>query len=121
MIENHDAFASTVVPLFLASHEVQLTPSVKTARQLVQSQDNPFDAVVVDYDLVDGMGVEFVEFLRQFDSTTRVIAISAHDFGNRALVQAGADATCKKRDFKRIAELLPPHRGPESRRDGTAD
>ncbi len=35
-----------------------------------------------------------------------VVAASSHEAGNRALVEAGADAVCGKLQFARIGEVL---------------
>lgn len=64
------------------------------------------DVALVDYDLDDGKGDEFVARLRASGSRMLVIGVSSHAAGNAALVQAGADATCGKLHFADIGETL---------------
>ena len=104
-VENHAAFASTVMKAFLAAHEVTLVPTVSDA--LARLHDGgPFDAVLVDYDLDDGKGDEVVAAAVALSPRPRIIAVSAHERGNNALVAAGADAVCGKLEFQRISEVL---------------
>ena len=67
---------------------------------------NQFDVALVDYDLDDFKGDAFVRRLREMERTTPVVAVSAHDDGNAALVAAGANAICAKGEFAHIGEVL---------------
>jgi DNA-binding response OmpR family regulator len=103
-VENHDVFAQTVVGKFLADHDVTVVPSVGAAR--AELENRTYDVALVDYDLDDDKGDEFVRGLRAAGSRILVIAVSSHAEGNDALVRAGADAICRKMDFASISGVL---------------
>lgn len=105
LVENHAAFVATVVPHFLAEHDVTVCASIADVRALPSLRS--FDAVLVDYDLGDGKGDAVVTLLRDAGYDGRVVAISARDEGNAALVRAGADDRCPKARFDRIVQHLP--------------
>ena len=67
---------------------------------------NPFDLLLVDYDLDDGKGESLVRELREAGNKIRVVGVSAREEGNAALLQAGVDAVCGKMEFDRIQELI---------------
>ena len=103
-LENHTIFAEQVIREFLQGHSVTVVPSIVQAREVAARQQ--FDVVLCDYDLDDGKGTEFVQECRAHRSTIPVIAVSAHDQGNAALVQAGASAVCCKMEFNRIQQVI---------------
>ena len=105
LVENHRTFAQVVVERFLSEHEVELASGVESAWRTLQERGG-FSVVLVDYDLDDGKGSALVARLRGQGFPGRIVAISAHEEGNRALLAAGADAACAKLCFHRIAELL---------------
>jgi DNA-binding response OmpR family regulator len=105
MVENHATFAQTVVERFLAEHEVEIVASLDAAWRAVSERDG-FSTVLVAYDLDDGKGDALVRRLRQRGFLGRIVAISAHEPGNRALLEAGADVACAKLVFHTIAEVL---------------
>ena len=103
-IENHSVFAQQAKIHFLSEHQVTVVPSLMMARsELASSQ---FDLLLVDYDLDDGKGEEFVRELREAGNKIRIIGVSAREEGNAALRQAGVDAICSKMEFDRIQELI---------------
>jgi len=61
---------------------------------------------VVDYDLDDGKGTDVVRFIREHQLDVAIVAVSAHDHGNRELLDAGADTVCAKGSFDRVGEVL---------------
>src|SRR5262249_2960811 len=103
-VENHRLFAANVTKLFLADFSVTLAPSAKAAQEA--SAGGRFDVVLVDYDLDDGKGDQFVRGLRAAGSKVPVIGVSSHDEGNSALLQAGASAICSKLEFDSIREVI---------------
>jgi DNA-binding response OmpR family regulator len=113
-VENHDVFAATVVGNFLADHDVTVVPSVGAAKAALE--ERTYDVALVDYDLDDDKGDEFVRGLRAAGSRILVVAVSSHAEGNDALMRAGADAGCRKMDFASISrvleDLLANARGP---------
>ena len=103
-VENHRVFATIAIAEFLADHVVTIAPSIATAISLLDQQT--FDTALVDYDLDDGKGTEVVRHLKRHAPQTRIIAVSSHDRGNTALLQAGANAACPKPNFHNITKLL---------------
>lgn len=65
-----------------------------------------FDAVITDFDLDDGKGIEIVRAIRSRGSRVTIVGASSHDDGNDALIAAGADAVCSKMRFADIARVL---------------
>jgi DNA-binding response OmpR family regulator len=103
-LENHEVFAKTVSEAFLARHVVDIIPSVTSA--LAAACDRPYDVALVDYDLEDEKGDEFVRRIRARGSTLAVVGVSARDEGNDALLSAGADLVCRKSDFANIGGVV---------------
>lgn len=68
--------------------------------------DKVFDILLVDYDLDDGKGDELLRTLRDYPKFPMVIAVSSHDEGNAALVNAGAAAVCSKMRFDQIQTVI---------------
>ena len=104
MVDDHDAFARVVIQQFLTTHHVVLVASVAAARAELAA--GAFDAVLVDDDLVDGGGEALVSELSRRRPELRLVGISAHPEGNARLRAAGAHATCEKKDFAQIGEVL---------------
>ncbi len=103
-VENHTVFAAQVCQQFLSAHMVRVVPTLAAARHALGS-DN-YDLLIVDYDLDDGKGDELVRACRILHPSLKIIAGSAHEAGNTALVKAGASAVCGKMEFDRIAEVI---------------
>jgi DNA-binding response OmpR family regulator len=105
-VDNHAEFTATVVASFLRAHDVVIVPTIVAAKHCVQ--ESRFDVVLVDYDLDDGKGDELVRWLRHCRIDVPVVAVSAKQAGNEALVSAGADAACAKLAFATIETVLAP-------------
>ena len=103
-VDNHPEFTSVVTRSFLATHDVLIVPTLAAARAAAEA--SRFDVALVDYDLDDGKGVEFVGWLRGTGSPVPVVAVSARGEGNEALVSAGADGVCAKMDFSAIQHVI---------------
>jgi DNA-binding response OmpR family regulator len=103
-VDNHPEFAASVTQSFLAAHDVVIVPTIAAARAAIQTAR--FDVALVDYDLDDGKGDDFVRWLRASEARVPMIAVSARDEGNAALVSAGADATCPKLLFRQIQGVI---------------
>jgi DNA-binding NarL/FixJ family response regulator len=103
-VENHAIFARMAGRQFLAAHELTLVPSLAAAKAALSAHS--FDAILVDFDLDDGKGVTLVEFVRQMPGRLAIVATSAHEDGNTALLAAGADAVCPKARFSEIEAVL---------------
>ena len=102
--ENHAIFAEQVCGRFLSDHSVTVLPSIAAATQALAAQ--PFDLLLVDYDLDDGKGDALVRSARLLYPGLKIIATSSHDAGNAALVQAGASAACPKMLFQNILQVI---------------
>ena len=103
-VENHPTFAAIVVNEFLAAHDVTIVPTVAGAIKLFDAER--FDAVISDFDLDDGKGIDVVRAVRARDARVPIIGASSHDDGNAALIAAGADAVCSKMQFAEIAAVI---------------
>lgn len=102
-VENDAVFGRVVVQEFLAEHDVTLVATIADALRIV---DEPFDAVLVDYDLDDGKGTAVVHALRRRGFGGRIVGVSSHELGNTALIAAGADDACSKMRFDEIGRHL---------------
>ncbi len=103
-VENHAGFVRTAGRQFLAAYEVTAVSSLADAKVALAART--FDAVLLDYDLNDGKGVELFDVIRQLPKPPAVIATSARDVGNEALLAAGATAACAKTKFATIESVL---------------
>ena len=104
MIDDHGDFARVVIQQFLATHHVVLVGSIAGAKAELAS--GAFDAVLVDDEFPDGGGEALVAELSRLRPELRLVGISADPEGNARLRAAGAHATCEKRDFGEIGEVL---------------
>lgn len=105
MAENHEVFASTVTREFLSGHDVLVVNTLQRALEALESH-GPFDAILSDFDLDDGYGTELVRGLRDSEFSGLVLAMSAKDDANVALIDAGADVACSKMEFSGVRGLL---------------
>jgi DNA-binding response OmpR family regulator len=103
-IENHAVFAAQVCQQFLSAHTVRVVPTLAAARDALQAGD--YDLLIVDYDLDDGKGDDLVRACRALYPTLKIVAASAHDAGNTALLKAGAWAVCGKMGFDKIQSVI---------------
>jgi DNA-binding response OmpR family regulator len=104
LVDNHPEFTVTVVEQFLGAHDVIVVPTIAGAKHQIETAG--FDVVLVDFDLDDGKGDELVRWLRGTGSRIAVVAVSARESGNNALVAAGANVVCAKLSFAAIASVL---------------
>jgi DNA-binding response OmpR family regulator len=103
-VDNHAEFTATVTRAFLEWHEVNFVPTIASARRALSN--HRYDVALVDYDLDDGKGESLVRWARRVGHAIPIVAVSAHEDGNRALVRAGANAVCVKRHFARMLDTL---------------
>jgi DNA-binding response OmpR family regulator len=103
-VEDHAAFRAQVVPRFLADHHVTVAASLAEARALLL--DGTFDAVLLDYDLPDGKGIELLEELQEDGWSGWVVAVSSFQENNARLQAAGAHAAVSKMKFSEITAVL---------------
>lgn len=103
-VENHAVFAAHVTSQSLSQHEIFIVPGLQAARQTLKA--NLFDLILLDYDLDDGKGEDLLKELGAISPRPYVIAVSAHDVGNMALLKAGANEICGKLQFSKIASVV---------------
>jgi len=103
-VEDNDRFARIVVNSFLKQYEVEIAVDVSTAFDILKTQE--FDVVRVDYDLPDGKGDAVAKFAATLLPSPFIVAVSSHDAGNAALIEAGAKVSCSKMRFSGIARVL---------------
>ena len=103
-VDNHALFARTVTERFLAEHEVAIVATVAEAKASLSA--TAYDVVLLDYDVDDQKGDALVRWARAVGQRLPIIAVSAHDDGNQALVRAGATAACAKTRFANIGDVL---------------
>jgi O-acetyl-ADP-ribose deacetylase (regulator of RNase III)/ActR/RegA family two-component response regulator len=103
-VENHAIFAQQVTHQFLSPHNVTVVSSLVAARDAWDSQI--FDLVLVDYDLDDGKGAEFVRELRSRNARAPIIGVSSHEEGNAVLLNNGASSICSKMEFDNIGSVI---------------
>jgi len=86
--------------------EVDLVSSLREARHQAQSTP-PFDIVLIDADLLDGNGIDFISERRAKAPSTGIIVIANHSDQNIAvtLMRAGADDFIIRRE--KYLERLP--------------
>lgn len=105
MAENNAVFAETVAAELFPDDEVIIAGG--TGRTLgIFDADRRFDAVLVDFDLDDGPGIDLVGELRTNRYEGVIVAISANDDSNALLVAAGADVACNKLEFRALRPML---------------
>ncbi|MHC4418061.1 MAG: response regulator [Planctomycetota bacterium] len=103
-VENHAVFADVVTKHLLGEHQVNVVSRMTDA--WARLCEDVFDVVLVDYDLEDGKGDELVGKIRRQSLAIKVVAVSSHEAGNKALRAAGADAVCGKLEFEQIEDVL---------------
>jgi two-component system, OmpR family, response regulator len=103
-VEDHERFARLVIRQFLGEHEVTVAPTLAAARRELVAR--PYYAVLLDYDLPDGKGVELLPDLERHGLAERVVGVSSREENNAPLVARGAAAVVSKMDFRRIEEVL---------------
>jgi DNA-binding response OmpR family regulator len=89
---------------FLSAHAVRVVPTLAASLDALGAGD--YDLLIVDYDLDDGKGDELVRSCRVLYPKLKIIAGSAHQAGNTALLQAGASAVCGKMEFDKIQSVI---------------
>lgn len=103
-VETRARFAQVVCREYLAGADVTVVASLTDAERAATGRS--FDAILADYDLKDGNGTELVLRLREKGVKAPIIAVSAHEFGNQAMLRAGANAICEKMNLERVQSVL---------------
>lgn len=106
-IENHPHFGKIVTGKFLYNHEVTLIPSIEIAIKM--TREAKFDVALVDHDLDDGKGDDFVRYVKGEFPSLPCIAMSSHERGNQALLSAGAVDVCSKMKLLQLIFIVQRH------------
>lgn len=106
LAEKDAEWARGVVAKFFGGEEVVAVESVESAEAALRA--GGFDVVLVDYDLEGGVGVDVVKRARElWGAGVAVVAISGHRGGIEAMLVAGADSACAKREVEaQLGEVL---------------
>ncbi len=100
-IEDNKAFREEVARTFLSEYAIEFATTVSDA--LEKCSKNRYDALLLDYDLAEGKGSDF---LREFDKSIPIIAVSAFEENNDILLGMGASVKCAKREMSKIADIV---------------
>lgn len=103
-VENNLLFFNAVKKEFLSSYEIDNVMSVSEAKTAFTS--NEYNLLLVDYDLDDSKGEEFVSFVRSQNQLIPIVAVSSHQEGNNAMLSVGATAVCEKLQFRKINDVI---------------
>ena len=95
-IEDHEVFGAQVIRHILIDYEVNQVTSLAQAYSQWESSGSSYQLILCDYDLPDGKGSEFIERIRTQGISLPIIAVSSHEDGNQALLEARASAVCSK-------------------------
>ncbi|MCW3051567.1 MAG: hypothetical protein JWN14_737 [Chthonomonadales bacterium] len=103
-VEDNARFVQTAGQAFLRNHELVVVPSLMGAKERLAAEG--FDAILLDYDLPDGKGIELFPTLATLGIHPVVIATSSHEMGNNRLREVGAAFICAKKEFGNIEATL---------------
>ena len=103
-VENNVHFYNAVKKEFFSEYKLSSVPTIREA--IEELAENQYDLVLVDYDLDDGKGVVLVKEIRKTNNKIPIIAVSSHEEGNSEMLCSGANAYCKKLDFKNIISVI---------------
>ncbi len=102
--------------------------SVDTAetknKAIEKIKDNNYDAILCDYRLPDGTGIEILEFFRKFNKTTPFIIITAYGSINGAVEAMQKGAThyiAKPIDVENLIEMINFHISKEKKEQTDGD
>jgi DNA-binding NarL/FixJ family response regulator len=95
IVEDHSAFAQALALVLGEGTEIVLARTLEEGRGLVRD-GGPFDVVVLDLALPDGVGTDLVPDIREHHPRTRVAVLSARDDIDEVASKAGADAAIPK-------------------------
>ena len=95
IVEDHSAFAQALGLVLGASTQISHARTLREGRVLL-GKGEPFDLVVLDLSLPDGVGTELVPEIRDRDPRTSVVVLSAREDIAEVASEAGADVAIPK-------------------------
>jgi DNA-binding NarL/FixJ family response regulator len=95
IVEDHSAFAQALGLVLGANTQISHARTLREGRTLLRNGE-PFDLVVLDLSLPDGVGTELVPEIKDRDPRTSVVVLSAREDIAEVASEAGADAAIPK-------------------------
>jgi two-component system, OmpR family, response regulator TctD len=95
IVEDHSAFAQALELVLGPDTRISLARTLEEGRSLLRTGE-PFDVVVLDLSLPDGVGTELIPEIRERHPGTSVVVLSAREDVDEAASKAGADAAIPK-------------------------
>jgi two-component system, OmpR family, response regulator TctD len=95
IVEDHSAFAQALELVLGPDTRISLARTLEEGRSLLRTGE-PFDVVVLDLSLPDGVGTELIPEIRERHPGTSVVVLSAREDVGEAASKAGADAAIPK-------------------------
>jgi DNA-binding NarL/FixJ family response regulator len=95
ILEDHSAFAQALELVLGPDARISLARTLEEGRSLLRT-DGPFDVVVLDLSLPDGVGTELIPEIRERAPRASVVVLSAREDVSEVASGAGADAAIPK-------------------------
>lgn len=95
IVEDHSAFAQALKLVLGPDTRISLARTLEEGRAMVGTAE-PFDVVVLDLSLPDGVGTELIPEIRERNPRTSVVVLSAREDVDEVASEAGADAAMHK-------------------------
>jgi DNA-binding response OmpR family regulator len=125
LVDDDSDLLDMMVLLSQRSDAISLEPALSAKDAQVLLSQKPYDAIILDYEMPDLNGIEFLKSIRSTGDTTPVIIFTGNG-SERIAIEAlnyGADFFLKKEDdprrqFREMADMVK--RGAEQRHAGRA-
>jgi len=95
IVEDHAAFAQALKLVLGPDTKISLARTLEEGRAMIGTAE-PFDVVVLDLSLPDGVGTELIPEIRERNPRTSVVVLSAREDVDEVASEAGADAAMHK-------------------------
>jgi DNA-binding NarL/FixJ family response regulator len=95
IVEDHSAFAQALKLVLGPDTRISLARTLEEGRAMIGTAE-PFDVVVLDLSLPDGVGTELIPEIRERNPRTSVVVLSAREDVDEVASEAGADAAMHK-------------------------
>ena len=95
IVEDHSAFAQALELVLGPDALISHARTLEEGRAMIGTAE-PFDVVVLDLSLPDGVGTELIPEIRERNPRTSVVVLSAREDVDEVASEAGADAAMHK-------------------------
>jgi DNA-binding NarL/FixJ family response regulator len=95
IVEDHSAFAQALKLVLGQDTRISLARNLEEGRAMIGTAE-PFDVVVLDLSLPDGVGTELIPEIRERHPRTSVVVLSAREDVDEVASEAGADLAIHK-------------------------